>query len=165
MRRGPHLTPMFLVCDIDYVDDDIFLARLAVHHMEGVVAHNRYLLARAGGKVPPLLQSGVRARQEPWAGQLTINGKKVPGIEEFCHLGKVLGRGFGDCAQLCCWRVAELREQGINATFRVYCRPTNTATGERARLYHVQTRFPPAPRFVDDPKAGPIEDTYRLLHR
>lgn len=162
---------MRIVLDLSGISDDGALATLAGNVLEAVIAHNRYLLRLArqqGVRIPPLLESGVKFRNEPWAGtglQNVLRDPSAPPLEEFCHLGIVLARGWGDCAQLCAWRAAELREgwplgkPAEDAGLRIYCRRPMP----NARLYHVQTRFAPRPRFPDDPKAGPVEDTSRLL--
>lgn len=59
--------------------------------------------AAAAGSLPPqLYHSGVRYRFQP-------------GRERFRDYQQVLARRFGDCDQLCAWRVAELRMQGKRA--------------------------------------------------
>jgi hypothetical protein len=153
-----------IVVDLSGIKDPRALAELAAGFGEGVIAHNRYLLRlakQAGITLPPVLASGIVFRDEPWAGlgMSRIAGAPATPIEEFAHYGLLLKRGWGDCMQICCARVAELREQGINAALRCYWRLPNP----RDRFFHVQTRFPPWPRYPDDPKAGPIEDTSRLL--
>ena len=163
---------MRIVLDYSGIQDNGALALLARSVLEAVVEHNRYLLNLArkeGVGIPPLFESGVRFRNEPWAGvglARAVGDARAPALEEFAHLGIVMGRGWGDCAQLCAWRVAECREgwpigkPPSDASFRIYCRPFEE---NRSRLYHVQTRHAPRPRFENDPKAGTIEDTSRLL--
>lgn len=109
--------------------------------LELVIAANRRLVRRG---LPWLYRSGVRFRAEPWAGH----------IEQFCDASVVLKRGWGDCAQLCAWRVAELRESGKRANVHIYCRVT-----PQARLFHVQVRHPPSARYP----SGWIEDPSRML--
>jgi hypothetical protein len=152
---------MKIIHDLSGIADPMTLARLAANYLEGTIAHNRYLIRCGNGIVPPVLDSGVVFRDEPWAGGALrdILGRPSPCLEEFCHLGIVLGRGWGDCAQICAWRIAELREQGNQAGLRIYCRPQP----DKRRFFHVQTRHAPVPRFKNDPKAGPIEDTSRIL--
>lgn len=155
------------------------LATVARHYMYATVEHNRYLLRearKAGLRVPDVLESGVRFRDEPWAGGGLgqIMGGAADALEEFAHLGLLLARGWGDCMQICAYRVATCREnaprpriedcrfcrrgQPCEADFRIYCRPL-----PQGRLFHVQTRHAPRPRFDNDPRAGWIEDTSRLL--
>ena len=98
--------------------------------LEGLVGVDRWLLAR--GLVPPLYRSGVRYR---W---------KLPGTG-WDHAGIVVKRGSGDCKDVASWRVAELREQGVDA------RPYVVHTG--GRNYHVVVRYPD----------GIIEDPSRVL--
>ena len=52
---------------------------------------------------PPLYKAGVRYRRED-------------GTEEWMDIPTILASGFGDCEDLACWRVAELRLQGIKAS-------------------------------------------------
>lgn len=160
---------MRVVLDIRDPDPEV-VARLARIHLEGVVAQNRVLLRRNSGRIPPLYESGVRFRNEPWAGKFKLGGANVPGIEEFATIPVVLGRGWGDCAQLCCWRIAELREAAIargmserdaqqNYGFRIYWRLLNEGTENERRFFHVQVRHPPLPGQA----TGAIEDPSRFL--
>lgn len=160
---------MRVVLDIRDPDPKI-VALLARMHLDAVVAQNRTIIRRAKGRIPLLYKSGVRFRNEPWAGRFTLDGEQVQGIEEFCHLGVLLARGWGDCAQLCAWRVAELIEQaiakGVPAKravrmfgLRIYWRLYDEGTDHERRFFHVQVRHPPAP----GQRFGRIEDPSRLL--
>jgi hypothetical protein len=51
---------------------------------------------------PPLYQSGVRYQREN-------------GTEEWLDIPSIIEAGWGDCEDLACWRVAELRRQGHRA--------------------------------------------------
>lgn len=106
------------------------LAVLAQGFLRGVVASNRVTMRfarRAGKPIPPLYQSGVVYDREPWAGR----------FEEFADLVTVLRRGWGDCDDLCAWRVAELQEQGESAAdIRLYWRVMPTGQ----KMMHVQVR-------------------------
>lgn len=107
------------------------LSVLAQGFLNGVVASNRVTLrdARQRGKpLPSLYQSGVEYDREPWAGL----------FEEFADITTVLNRGWGDCDDLCAWRVAELQEAGEPASCRIYWRPHNKRTGQL--MLHVQVR-------------------------
>lgn len=141
--------PVRIVYDLTGLSgDDVGLARFSKLFLEVVVAHNRYLMRqarRAGRAVPPLYRSGIRFRPMPWAGQ----------VEQFASCATLLRRGWADCDQLCAYRIAELRERGIGATFRFYWRK-----GKRGRLYHVQVRHPPCRRH----KRGKIEDPTQRLN-
>lgn len=160
---------MRVVLDIRDPDPKI-VALLARIHLNGVVMQNRAILRRAKGRIPLLYESGVRFRNEPWAGRFMLEGQPVQGIEEFCHLGVLLARGWGDCAQLCAWRVAELIEQAIAARvppkracqmfgLRIYWRIYDQGSEQERRFFHVQVRHPPAP----GQRFGRIEDPSRLL--
>ena len=106
---------MKAIVDVVGVDDDGALAGIANCLLEGVIWNNRYLMRRYPGRLPPLYESGVRFRAEPWASMPAAvvgpGGMRPMGpIEQFAPYVVLLKRGFGDCAQLCAWRVAELRE-------------------------------------------------------
>lgn len=118
-------------------------------------------MARERGKpFPPLKDSHVEFRREPWAGR---------GVEEFADIATVYRRGWGDCDDLTAIRVAEEHEKGRKADFRIYWRMRCPSCkrylktdhcpecGEKAKakLFHAQVR-------LDGPK-GPIEDISRLL--
>lgn len=139
---------MRAVIDLPDVGDDRRLAEYARGLLEVVIGYNRDVLRTRRGQLPALYESGVRFRAEPWQLQ----------VEQFCGLLTVLERGWGDCAQLCSWRVAELREQGVPATLRFYWRHVDTPVGH-IRAYHVQVRHPPSARYP----LGYIEDPSRLL--
>lgn len=143
-RRLEGLGNMRAVVDLIGVDDDGALCAMAEQVLEAVISNNRYLMQRYPGKFPLLRESGVRFRAEPWAvGAVQPsfgfpNGR--PPIEQFTPYPVLLARGWGDCAQLCCVRVAELREAGEHdARLRFYCR-TNGEGPNRKRWYHVEVR-------------------------
>lgn len=131
---------MRAVIDVVGVDDDGVLAGFAERILEVVVDNNRYLMRHPAfkGRVPPIYQSGVRFRPEPWAGP----GPKGIGLEQFVPFPELLRRGWGDCAQLCPWLVAERREHGDpGARLRFYCRTYGDPKDpKRFRSYHVEAR-------------------------
>ncbi len=91
------------------------LAELAQIFLRAVVASNRVAMREAvarGRPLPPLYRSGIRYEIEPWGGKL----------EEFADVLTMLKRGWGDCDDLCGYRVAELQESGVNADARLYWR-------------------------------------------
>lgn len=120
------------------MDDDSLLCSFAERILEVVVDNNRYLMQRLGN-VPPLYQSGVRFRPEPWAGPPEFGGY---GLEQFTPFPELIRRGFADCAQLCPWLVAERREHGDpKARLRFYCRTRGDRSDpNRLRSYHVEVR-------------------------
>jgi hypothetical protein len=69
--------------------------------LEALCKHNQGLLEHF--PYPPLYQSGVRYKREE-------------GTEEWQDIPNVLKTGWGDCEDLACWRVAELRRQRIKAS-------------------------------------------------
>lgn len=72
-------------------------------------------------KFPPLYRSGVRFENEP------------AGTESFVDAWIVRAKGYGDCAHLCAWRIAELRLFGEHATASITWRPGT-------KNFHVQVR-------------------------
>jgi hypothetical protein len=81
--------------------------------------HNTRWLSANPGKAPKLYASGVRYQREADA-------------EDWKDIVNVYADRQGDCEDLACWRVAELRVQGIKAEPFLYWQ--NTAGG--GRLYH-----------------------------
>ena len=121
------------------------MAAVANQLLEAVVTNNRYLMRRA--PAPPIYTSGVRFRAEPWA-SMPSAAPPAPGfapvqpVEQFCPFPVIMKRGFGDCAQLCAWRVAELREEGEeDAALRYYVRSdAPPGAPNRRSWYHVDVR-------------------------
>lgn len=102
--------------------------------LDYLTAINEWHLSRRN--FPPLYQSGVRYHTEE------------PGFEEWWDIPTVLAHGWGDCEDLGCWRVAELRKAGIRAT------PTYKAKKIRGIwLVHILARFPD----------GALEDPSKIL--
>lgn len=88
--------------------------------LESLVNINRMLLRR-NKNIPPLYKAGVRYVREQ-------------GTEIWQDCLKILKRGIGDCEDLACWRVAELRNNGKVAT--PYIRYTIDPT-TKTYVYHV----------------------------
>lgn len=147
---------MKAIVDVIGVDDDGALAGIANCLLEGVVWNNRYLLRSFPGRFPLLADSGVRFRAEPWAtmpGSAPAAGfRPLPPIEQFAPYVTLLRRGWGDCAQLCAARVAELREAGEHdAQLHYYVRSDGDGPYRR-RWYHVEVRRGAAGgREIEDP--------------
>lgn len=119
--------------------------KLAREFLNGVVAANRLLIRK--GLIPPMFRANVLYKREP------------KGQETFVDAKTVLERGWGDCAHLAAWRVAELQEALRAAMIagrvkgrpkwpqlRLYMRP-------RHKTVHVQVRH----------SDGRIEDPSRFL--
>lgn len=174
---------MQFVVNLSHVPNDAELCSLAHRLLEPVAVHNEAIL-RACPWIPPLYLSGVRFREEPWA----VGGQRLPGgLEQFTHILEVLRRGWGDCAQLCAWRKAELRLGGLwcwqphpQASPIWMPRVPESPDGERASLrYYVRSVCPQCPNGclqenhparrrcfhveVRRPKAPHIEDPSRVL--
>lgn len=153
----------FLV-NLSHVRNDARLCELA-HGLLGVVVDHNVDILRANPAIPRLYDSGVRFRDEPWA----VGPQRLPGgLEQFTHLLEILARLWGDCAQLCAWRVAELivggwrvpeSPAGEAASLRYYVRSScplcpadclNELHPLRRRGFHVEVRRPKAPH-IEDP--------------
>lgn len=93
--------------------------------LEAVILANRLYLRLH--HVPALYESGVRYEEEP-AGQP---------YEDFSSIPVVLARGWLDCDDAVCWRIAELRNQGENAKVRLKW-AYDPLRG--IRMYHVLVR-------------------------
>lgn len=136
------------IINIVGIDDDGTLAAVANQLLEAVITNNRYLMRRFPGRIKPLYTCGVRFRAEPWANMppppddMPPGFRPLPPVEQFCAIPTLIHRGFGDCAQLCAWRVAELREDGEeDAALRYYVRSDKPpGTPDRRRWYHVEVR-------------------------
>lgn len=102
------------------------VARLAI---EASVLVNRAHL-RVFPNTPKMYESGVRYRLEP------------PGVEDFNDIETIIDRGWGDCAQLSAWRIAELREAGEGGEFRIAWKEPEDwdETFEGPRMFHVLIR-------------------------
>lgn len=90
--------------------------------------------------LPPLHRSGVRYRPEATYGK---------GLEEFALPFQTNGRKYGDCDDLCIWRLAELMRSGENASCRCEW------MGPRM---HVLVRRSTEPFVLMPPVTGPEED-------
>lgn len=95
--------------------------------------------------------SYLKAHPEtPWLYEAgVVYQAEEPGHEDWQTIPYVLDRGEGDCEDLACWRVAELRiRRGIRAVPRLTWRPR-----VNGRLYHITVRYPD----------GRVEDPSRVL--
>lgn len=80
---------------------------------------------RCNPRTPSLYKSGVRYIRER------------EGEELWPTIGEVIRAGGGDCEDLACWRVAELREQGVDAHPAWRHRKVQMPSGAIATLYHI----------------------------
>lgn len=132
------------------------VATIARGYLMGVVEVNRILIRRR--HVPPIYESGVVFKGEPWAGKkpVIVAAKgcwmKLPGLDEFADCLTTYKRGCGDCDDLVAWRVAELKEQGVEAGVKIYWRD-HKRNGRNVRLFHAECRLPD----------GGVEDVARNL--
>jgi hypothetical protein len=125
--------------------------------------HNTRWLQANPGKAPSLYDSGVRYQREKNA-------------EDWKDIVNILADKDGDCEDLSCWRIAELRVRGVKAEPFLYWQ--NTAAG--GRLYHalvwresVTADLPPARSTGPvlwaardrngKPQPGWVEDPSRVL--
>lgn len=155
---------MQFVINLPWIPSDARLCELAHGLLEQVVQANCDVF-RAMPQLPGLYASGAKFRDEPWA----IGPTRLPGgLEQFTHVLDVYGRGWGDCAQLCAIRVAELRvggwrvpesPKGEKSSLRYYVRTNcpfcpqhcyDSRHPQRARNFHVEVRREKPP-YIEDP--------------
>ena len=88
------------------------------------MANVAYLLAHP--ETPPLYHAGVRYLEEP------------PGVDDWQDIPDTLAKRTGDCEDLACWRVAELRIRGdLGATRGISVADIPDRSGEIVRTYHI----------------------------
>lgn len=97
--------------------------------LESIVAVNKAYL-RAHPSTPRLYRSGVVYRDEPI------------GYESFVDIPHVIRAGWGDCAHLCAWRVAELQLRGLHASVDVCSQRPIRVRGVETPVYHIRVRLP-----------------------
>lgn len=89
--------------------------------VETLVEADRQYIRRFGAKVPPLYTSGVRYTElESW--------RDIPILLRYTE---------GDCKSLVAWRIAELRESGIEAAVHILYK--SSPSGDRM---HLQVALP-----------------------
>lgn len=103
--------------------------------LEGLIALDRIQIRRSPRPIPTLYASGVRYQREA----RNPDGTRK---EDWRTIAELLGYRFGDCEDLAAYRVAELRERGINAS------PWITRHG---KTWHVRVRHPNGE--IEDPSA------------
>lgn len=92
--------------------------------------------AKEGKTVAPLYESGVYYQAEP------------PGEEEWLDIPSLYLQGYGDCEDLACARVAELRYHGVPAVPAIRHKQMTSAKGPLT-LVHVLCLWPDG--YVEDP--------------
>jgi hypothetical protein len=112
--------------------------RALLHLLDFMVTVNRNFL-RKYPKTPDLYKSGVRYEYE------------TPGVEEWQDIPTTLKKGYGDCEDLACWRVAEL-QQKYHVPAQPVFRVRKMANG--GYLYHILVR---------DLSTNKIEDPSKML--
>jgi hypothetical protein len=111
--------------------------------VELVARQNRFLVRKLGPRrIPPLYESGVLYRRDPWGS----------GLQHFPDCLTVIERGFADCKGLVPYRLAQLREEFPQQLFAVRVYPRRLPGGEFE--WHLQVQKPDG-----------IEDPSRLLHQ
>lgn len=94
-----------------------------------MIAWNQRLIRwhrEAGRPLPSLYDSGVRYIREP------------EGEERWQDILSIIADGGADCEDLTAWRVAELRDRGVNARPAwKHRRVKSTDTGKEYSLYHI----------------------------
>jgi hypothetical protein len=123
--------PLFQLRAFDVIDSDA-RGRVLEQLLEALIAADMEYL-RACPSTPPLYESGVVYEEEPGDRD---NWQDIP---------ETLGLGSGDCEDLGCWRIAELRVRAQeHATPFIKCREVGTRT-----VYHIAVRR--ADGTVEDP--------------
>jgi hypothetical protein len=132
------------------------LPELAIGHLlEALAAWNTDLLrheAEQGRPLPSMYELGRagRMRYERERSHSVARGGHIvtEGREEWLDAPEIIARGKGDCEDLACWRVGELRAQGVPArvTFSIRSRP-------HGRLFHI----------IVERGDGQLEDPSRAL--
>jgi hypothetical protein len=108
--------------------------------LEALVAANLAYLQVT--PAPGIYQSGVRYRAE----RPKLRGAPIP--EEWLTIPYLLKKGYGDCEDLACWRVAELQRAGVAAQPAFRYRQVGNLS-----IYHIFVRLP----------GGKVEDPSRRL--
>lgn len=97
--------------------------------LEALIQTNLIYL-RSHPNTPLLYESGVRYKSE-----IERHGFSK---EEWFDIPHILERGEGDCEDLACWRVAELRKSGVRAKAAV----KGKTIAPTVTLFHVLTQWP-----------------------
>jgi hypothetical protein len=123
--------PLFQLRAFDVIDSDA-KGRVLEQLLEALIAADMEYL-RACPSTPSLYESGVVYEEEPGDRD---NWQDIP---------ETLGLGSGDCEDLGCWRIAELRVRAKeHATPFIKCREVGPRT-----VYHIAVRR--ADGTVEDP--------------
>ena len=123
----------------------------------GLVSANiRWL--RRNPHCPALYRSGVRYQHEP------------DGEDDWQDIPETLARMHGDCEDLACWRVGELREAHEDAQPWITVDLLPNLSGKLITTYHIRVRRPPNARIEVParaierlPDGSLIEDPSRAL--
>ena len=133
--------PAFRLRSFDSIPDGMKLAVL-VHLLEALTMANvAYLLRHP--HTPNLHESGVRYEEEP------------AGRDEWQDIPDTIARRTGDCEDLACWRVAELRVRfgEPKASHSVSVSELPDKEGRTVTTYHIRVLH----------ESGAIEDPSRQL--
>jgi|SRR5882672_6449750 len=86
---------------------------------------------KQGTPLPGIYTAGIRYQSEP------------EGSEEWLDIPAILQQNWGDCEELAAWRVAELRDAGIQArpAWR-HRRVQSEDTGKEYSMYHIVVAVP-----------------------
>lgn len=103
--------------------------RVMHHLLEGLIGANLAFLAD-NPRTPSLYNAGVRYLEEP------------EGRDEWQDIPDTLERRSGDCEDLACYRVAELRFWGIAARPKVSVQELPDSRGRPVTTYHITVLHP-----------------------
>jgi len=132
--------PSFRLVSFDLIPQGYKFAILD-HLLEALTMANvAYLLTHP--QTPALYKAGVRYVPEP------------DGVDEWQDIPDTIERRSGDCEDLACWRVAELRVSGeVGTTRHISVADLPDNSGRLVTTYHISVRR----------QDGRIEDPSRLL--
>jgi hypothetical protein len=133
--------PAFRLRSFDSIPDGMKLGVL-MHLLEALTMANvAYLLRHP--HTPNLYEAGVRYEEEP------------PGRDEWQDIPDTIARRTGDCEDLACWRVAELRVRFSEpkASHSVSVSELPDKEGRPVTTYHIRVLH----------ESGAVEDPSRLL--
>lgn len=112
------------------------MSRLILLNLAHALARTDQLILRFNPDTPSLYDSGVKYHAEE-------------DVEEWCDINVLLRQGWGDCEDLACWRIAELRREGRQADPLI-----KWQTDGKRIVYHM---------LVHLPDEGINEDPSRIL--
>lgn len=131
--------------EVDLIPDDDYRNR-AMQILLWTLIHLNELYLERFPYTPGIYDAGVKYIREPL------------GYEQWTTIPTIIAQGGADCEDLACWRIAELRMQGINARPRWRNHPITGPDGMPGTMYHILVHIPGGtyrgraiPTMTDDP--------------